>query len=125
MSKIPEDLLYSKTHEWFSSSDGILTIGVTDYAQHQLTDVVYVDFPNVGTRVTKDGPLLTIESVKSAEDVFSPVDGTVEEINGNLENKPELINEDPYSNWLVKIKLEPGSSPDGMSADEYRKHIGE
>lgn len=125
MSNVPENLLYSKTHEWASRQGDSVTVGITDYAQHQLTDVVFVEFPKIGAKVKKRGVLLTIESVKSAEDVFSPVDGTVVEINKVLETAPEKLNEDPYKQWLVKIKPDSGAVLDGLSAGEYRKHIGD
>ncbi len=124
MSIVPDNLYYTKSHEWFLIENGIATVGITDYAQHQLTDIVYVDFPKVGASKNIGETLLTIESVKSAEDVYSPVTGEIIEINKELESKPELINEDPYKNWLVRIKL---SSKDfeKMSAEEYKKYIGE
>ncbi|MCL4314987.1 MAG: glycine cleavage system protein GcvH [Candidatus Thermoplasmatota archaeon] len=123
MYKIPEDLLYTKTHEWFKIDGNTVTVGITDYAQHQLTDVVYIEMPKVGDAKKAGDVLLTIESVKSAEEVYSPVTGTVTEINGILEKSPELINSDSYSNWLVRMRVE--GKPSGMSAVEYRKIIGE
>lgn len=123
MYKIPENLLYTKTHEWFRIDNGIATVGITDYAQHQLTDVVYIEMPKVGETRKVGDVLLTIESVKSAEEVYSPVTGKIVEINGALEKSPELINKDSYQNWLVKISVE--GKPAGMSAAEYRKIIGE
>ncbi len=125
MSKVPDNLLYSKTHEWFVLEGNLVKVGITDYAQHQLTDVVYVEYPKVGSAVKAGGVLLTIESVKSAEDVFSPVDGTVSSVNNDLDSAPEKLNSDPYSNWLVKLKPASGSPTKGLSAVEYRKHIGE
>ncbi|AKA47873.1 glycine cleavage system protein H [uncultured archaeon] len=125
MSKVPEDLNYTKSHEWFKVEGDIATIGVTDYAQNQLTDIVYIEVPSVGDKKKLGDVLLTIESVKSAEDVYAPVSGTVLEVNSALEDKPELVNEDSYSNWIVKIKLDSPGSEKGMSAPEYRKIIGE
>ncbi|MGP6239902.1 glycine cleavage system protein GcvH [Cuniculiplasma sp. SKW4] len=124
MSVIKDGLLYAKTHEWVKIEGDIATVGVSDFAQKQLTDVVYVDLPDVNKKVTAGKPMLTIESVKSAEDVFSPVDGTIIEVNGELGDKPELINQSPYDSWLVKIKL--SSNPSGlMNSQDYRKFIGE
>ncbi|MCL4345979.1 MAG: glycine cleavage system protein GcvH [Candidatus Thermoplasmatota archaeon] len=124
MSVIKEGLLYARTHEWVSIDGETATVGVSDFAQKQLTDVVYVDLPDLNRKVFAGKPMLTVESVKSAEDVFSPVDGTVIEVNRALDDKPELINRDPYNSWLVKIRLD--SKPSGlMSPEEYRKFIGE
>ncbi len=124
MSKVPEDLKYTKSHEWIRLKGDVAEIGISDYAQQQLTDIVYVDFPKVGATKKSGDVLLTVESVKSAEDVFSPVSGEVVEVNSDLENAPELLNTDSYANWIVKIHL--SEQPSGlMSAEEYRKHIGE
>ncbi len=124
MSNIPGNLRYTKTHEWILLKDDVAEIGITDYAQHQLTDIVYVDFPKKGEKKKKGDVLLTVESVKSAEDVFSPVDGEVVELNSSLENTPELLNKDSYANWMVRIRI--STKPEDLiSADEYRKHIGE
>lgn len=125
MSIVPEDLKYTKSHEWFKVEGDVATIGVTDYAQNQLTDIVYIEVPSVGDKKKIGDVLLTIESVKSAEDVFAPVAGTVLEVNGELEDKPELVNEDSYKNWIVRVKLDSPGSEAGMSAAEYRKTIGE
>lgn len=124
MSIIKDGLLYAKTHEWVKIDGDVATVGVSDFAQKQLTDVVYVDLPDVNRKVTAGKPMLTIESVKSAEDVFSPADGTIIEVNGEIGDKPELINQAPYDSWLVKIKL--SSNPSGlMNSQDYRKFIGE
>lgn len=123
MYSVPDGLRYTKTHEWFKLDGKVATVGITDYAQHQLTDVVYIELPKVGDGKKAGEVLLTVESVKSAEEVYAPVSGTVSEINKVLENQPELINKDSYANWLVKIKI--SDTPNGMSAAEYKKLIGE
>lgn len=124
MSNIPEDLKYTKSHEWVRLKGDIAEIGITDYAQQQLTDIVFVDFPKVGQEKKTGDVLLTVESVKSAEEVFSPVDGEITELNPVLEKTPELLNKDSYTNWMVRIKV--SSEPSGLlGATEYRKHIGE
>lgn len=125
MSSIPEDLKYTKSHEWFRVEGDVLTMGITDYAQHQLTDIVYVDFPKVGETKKVGENLLTVESVKSAEDVYSPATGEVIEVNSVLDAKPENINENSYENWMVKIRVTDASSISGMSPGEYREFIGE
>jgi glycine cleavage system H protein len=124
MSIIPDNLKYTKSHEWFKIDGDVATVGITDFAQHQLTDIVYVDMPKKGTAKKAGDTLLTIESVKSAEDVFFPVSGEVIEINEDLDKKPELVNSDCYKNWLVRIKIT-DSKYEAMSPAEYKSYIGE
>lgn len=124
MTNIPENLKYTRTHEWFSEKDGIVTVGISDYAQNQLTDIVYIDLPSPGTKKKAGETLLTIESVKSAEDVYSPVDGEVVEVNTKLSEAPENVNKDSYANWMVKIR-KTGKEVESMNANQYRKFIGE
>ncbi len=122
MDEIPENLKYTKTHEWIKDNGTLLEIGITDFAQKQLTDIVYVDLPKKGTVLKVGDVLLTVESVKSAEEVFSPVKGEVTEVNEKLEEKPESINEDPYGTWMVRVK--PIEKPiELMSAQEYKEFI--
>ncbi len=103
----PKDLRYSKQHEWVKSEGDIATIGVTDFAQKQLTDIVFVELPEKGKKVEKNKQMAVIESVKSVSDVFSPVTGVIIEINEKLKDNPDIINKDPYGEgWLVKIKIE-------------------
>lgn len=103
MVKIPKDLHYTKDHEWIKVVDGIGVMGITDYAQNSMGDIVYVEFPEIGREVKASDDFIVVESVKGAHDVFSPVSGTVAEVNGALDGAPELLNEDPYVNWLVKL----------------------
>lgn len=124
MTKIPDGLKYTKTHEWYKIEGNSLTMGISDYAQNQLTDIVYIDLPSKGTKKKAGEALLTIESVKSAEDVYSPADGEVTEVNSALADKPEEVNKDCYSNWMVKMKVS-GNFVDSMDAAQYRKFIGE
>ncbi|MCL4347880.1 MAG: glycine cleavage system protein GcvH [Candidatus Thermoplasmatota archaeon] len=124
MHEVPENLSYTKTHEWVKQEGNICIVGITDYAQSQLTDIVYVDLPKVGKKLKKGEVLLTVESVKSAEDVFSPVDGEVVEINKDLEDKPEVLNQKPYESWMAKIKTS-GGILSLMKPEEYKKFIGE
>ena len=124
MSKVPEDLKFTKSHEWFKEEGGIVTMGISDYAQGQLTDIVYIELPAVGSKKKAGDVLLTIESVKSAEDVYSPVEGEVVEVNKALTDKPELVNSDSYSYWMVKLK-KTGKETDSLSPEEYKKFIGE
>lgn len=124
MSKVPEDLKFTKSHEWFREENGVVTMGISDYAQSQLTDIVYIELPSVGSKKKAGEVLLTIESVKSAEDVYSPVEGEVVEINKELVDKPELVNSDSYKYWMVKIK-KTGNLTESLTPSEYKQFIGE
>lgn len=102
---IPEDLMYTKSHEWIKENeDGSVTIGLTDYAQDQLGDVVFVNLPEVGDDVTMEDSFADVESVKAVADVYSPVTGTVSKVNEDLLDAPEKINEDPYGAWMAEIE---------------------
>jgi len=104
--KIPKDLVYTKEHEWIRVNDNILTIGITDFAQGELGDIIFVEFPEIGEEFQKDDPFGTIEAVKTVADIFAPVQGKIIEINHDIENSPEVINSDPYGDgWLVKIEI--------------------
>ena len=105
MSKIIPGLLYSESHEWVKVDGGAAIIGVTDYAQSELGDITYVDMPQKGDEVTKEGELGALESVKTAADLISPVSGTVVATNNQVEDDPSLINSDPYTNWIVKVEM--------------------
>ena len=124
---IPKDLKYTKDHEWAKLDGDVVTVGITDYAQGELGDVVFVELPEVGTEIDVDESFGTIEAVKAVADLFSPVTGEVVETNSDiLEDAPETINSDPYGDgWMVKIKLSDVSQYEGlMSADDYEKHVG-
>jgi len=107
MSNLPQGLSYVSSHEWIrNEGDGIVTIGVTDFAQEQLGDVVFVELPDVGTQLTSEDEFGVIESVKAASDLFAPVSGEVIAINEQLDDAPELVNSDPYGDaWLLQIRL--------------------
>ncbi|HEY2990545.1 MAG TPA: glycine cleavage system protein GcvH [Candidatus Binatia bacterium] len=121
----PEGLKYSKEHEWVLVEDKIAIIGITEFAQHELGDVVYVELPEVGEKVVKDDPFGAVESVKAVSDVFAPVGGTVVEVNDTLPENPETINEDPYGDgWMIKVEMtDKDDLKDLMSADEYAEYI--
>lgn len=104
----PTDRLYSKDHEWVKDNgDGTAVVGITDYAQEMLTDIVFVELPPIGKKVAKGEPVAVVESVKSVSDVYSPVSGEVIDVNKTLEDKPELINQDAFGEgWIAKLKLE-------------------
>lgn len=126
MSKIIEGLLYSETHEWVKVEDGVAVVGVTDYAQHEMGDITYVDVPDVDDEVNAEEEFGALESVKASSDLICPVSGTVCEVNEALEDSPELINADPYANWIIKVKMSDESEFDAlMDAAAYAAHIGE
>ena len=103
--KVPEELKYTKDHEWTDLKDDSATVGITDFAQSSLGDIVFVELPEVGSSVTRGESFGVVESIKSVSDLYSPLTGEVVEVNSELESQPDLINEAPYSNWLIKIKL--------------------
>jgi glycine cleavage system H protein len=123
---VPEDLKYAETHEWVRVDKTIGTIGITDHAQAELTDIVYVELPKVGAKVTAKEQAAVVESVKAASDIYSPVSGEVTEVNSKLESEPALVNTAPYSEgWLFKVQLEEGADLSELKdAAAYRTQIG-
>jgi glycine cleavage system H protein len=122
MSKILDDLRYADSHEWVKLEGDIATVGITDYAQHALGSIVYVDMPEVGDEVTAGEEFGAVESVKAASDLISPVSGEVVEINEALEDSPELVNEDAFANWIMKVKVSDASELDSLlDAAAYAK----
>jgi len=123
----PDDLKYSKEHEWIKVDANIATIGITDYAQDSLGDVVYLELPQEGEVVTKEEPFGVVESVKAVSDLYTPINGTVIEVNDALVDDPEVINEDPYSEgWMIKIEVENEDAlNDLLSAENYQQYIEE
>src|SRR5436190_13412750 len=106
MSNIPADLKYAKSHEWVRVSGGVATVGITDHAQHELTDIVFVELPEIGRKVTAGEACAVVESVKTASDIYSPVSGEIIEVNPSVVGDPALANSDPYgAGWLYKIRL--------------------
>jgi glycine cleavage system H protein len=128
MSDFPADLRYTEDHEWvrFDSGSGVATVGITDYAQGELGDVVFVELPSAGAAVEKKGTCGTIEAVKTVADIYAPLAGEVVEVNRWLDDHPERVNQDPYGEgWMVKIRVEdPGAVDTLMDADAYRHHVG-
>ena len=120
--QIPEDLRYSTDHEWIRVEDGRARIGITDYAQDALGDVVFVDLPEAGTAVAASASISEVESTKSVSDISAPVSGTVTEVNTDLADAPERLNEDPYGDgWICVIEISDASELDKLlSADDYR-----
>ena len=123
----PAEFRYTKDHEWLQISGSVGTVGITDYAQHALGDVVFVELPKVGARVKAGDVLGTVESVKAVSEVFSPASGEVTEVNSDLSTAPEKINQDPHrSAWLVKIKIENASEASKlMDAKAYTEYVAE
>ena len=120
MAKVIEGLYYSESHEYVKVEGEFGFIGISDYAQHALGNVVYVDMPDVDDEVEAGEDFGAVESVKAASDLISPVSGTVVEVNEGLEDKPELINEDPYENWIIKVELSDKTELDNlMDAEAY------
>lgn len=120
MSKVLAELLYADSHEWVKVDGDIATVGITDYAQHALGNIVYVDMPEVGDTVTAGEEFGAVESVKAASDLISPVSGEVIEVNEALEDTPEAINEDAFGAWIMKVKLS-AEPADLLDAEAYAK----
>lgn len=121
----PDDLKYTKEHEWLAVQGGVGTVGITHYAQSELGDIVYVELPAVGTPLVAGEEFGTVESVKAVSEIFAPASGEVLEVNAALASSPETINKDPYGEgWLLKIRLADSKDADGlMSVAEYRKYV--
>lgn len=125
MSNIPENLRYSKDHEWVEVDGDIATIGITDYAQHSLGDVVYIDMPRVGDKLGSHEAFGSVESVKAVSEIFVPVAGEITAVNDGLNDTPEAVNNDPYSaGWMVKLKMDnPGEADAMLSSTEYEEFL--
>jgi len=123
----PAELKYTKDHEWVRIEGGDAYIGITEFAQRELGDIVYVDITSVGKEVAKEEVFGTVEAVKTVSDLFMPLTGTVAEVNPALDNQPELVNTDPYGQgWMVKITLSDAADAESLlSADAYKELIGE
>jgi glycine cleavage system H protein len=126
MSEIPADLKYAKSHEWVRASGGVATLGITDHAQHELTDVVFVELPEVGRKVKAGEACAVVESVKTASDIYSPVSGEVIEVNQTVVSDPSLVNREPYAGgWFIKIRLSSTAELEQLlGPDQYRAQIG-
>ncbi len=122
MSKVVEGLRYAESHEWVKVEGDIAVIGISDYAQHSMGELSYVDMPSVDDEVVAGEEFGAVESVKAASDLISPVSGTVIEVNEVLEDEPELLNEDPYANWIIKVQMNDPSEVDNLlDAAAYEK----
>lgn len=120
--KIMEELKYSKDHEWVKAEGNLAYIGITDYAQHSLGDIVYVELPEVGAKIGKDEAFGVVESVKAASDVYLPLAGTIVQVNDAIADDPALLNKDAFENWMVVIEMEnPEELEQLMSGSEYEE----
>ena len=129
MSKIPDDLRYTKEHEYVKQTNdsGVVQVGITDYAQGELGDVVYVELPKAGSSFGRGDAFGTIEAVKAVSELYTPVAGTVTEVNDGLEGDPALVNRDPYGGgWMIKLRVKNPADFDGLlGSAAYKKHVGE
>jgi glycine cleavage system H protein len=125
MSNIPENLRYSKDHEWVKVDGDTAAIGITDYAQHALGDVVYIDMPRVGDKLGPHEAFGSVESVKAVSEIFTPIAGEIVEVNDALNDTPEAVNSDPYgAAWMIKVKMDnPGEADAMLSAEEYEEYL--
>jgi glycine cleavage system H protein len=122
----PDDLKYSKEHEWLRLEDGVAVIGISEFAQDELGDIVYVEQPKVGDKVRQNEQFGVVESVKTVSDLYSPVSGEVVEVNDEVANTPELLNKDPYgAGWIIKVKPDDVSEVDNLlSSEDYQQMVG-
>lgn len=129
MADIPKDLLYTEEHEYVKAAkdQSVVIVGITDYAQGELGDIVYLELPSVGATFSKHDVFGTIEAVKAVSELFSPVSGEIVEVNSRLEKEPQLVNSSPYGDgWMVKIKLSDPAEQNGlMNSEAYSAHIGQ
>ena len=121
---IPSDLLYTKDHEWIKIENGIATVGITDYAQGELGDIIFIELPEIGDSVQAEDSIGTIEAVKTVADIFSPMNGEILEVNINLEDNPDSINTDPYdSGWIIKLNKFTNNDDNYLTPDQYKSLI--
>ena len=123
--EFPDNLKYTREHEWVRIEEEDVVVGITDYAQDQLGDIVFIELPNEGDEISKDEDFGTIESVKAVSDIYAPVSGEVVEVNDALPESPEIINDDPYGEaWMVRIHMsDPSELDELMSVDEYEEYV--
>src|SRR5260370_5710138 len=121
----PPGLKYSKEHEWVATEESVATVGITDHAQEQLGEIVYIELPAVGEKISKDDPFGVVESVKAVSDIYAPVSGTVIEVNEDLPESPEVVNEDPYGDgWLIKVRVSDASDLEDLMDAEENAEMG-
>lgn len=127
MANVPENLHYSKDHEWIKVDGDVATVGITDYAQNSLGDVVYVELPTVGDKFDSHEAFGSVESVKAVSEIFTPIAGEIVEVNDGLNDAPEIVNSDPYgAAWMIKVKMNNAGEADAMlNAAEYEEYLSE
>ena len=125
--EFPNNLLYTEEHEWVQVEQDEVLVGITDYAQHELGDVVFVELPDVGAKVEQGGTFGTIEAVKTVSDLYAPVSGEIVEVNSDLADQPEMVNQSPYADgWMIRIKFTDRSELDHvLDSGSYKEHVGE
>ena len=124
--EIPDNLIYSEDHEWVRVNNDYCHIGITEYAQAELGDIVFMELPNIGSKISKGDVIGTIEAVKTVADVYSPISGEIIDVNSLLEEQPDLINNDPYGDgWIIIIKSDKNiNNSDGLNSSQYKNFIG-
>ena len=121
---IPSNLLYTKDHEWIKIENGIATVGITDYAQGELGDIIFIELPEIGDSVQAEDSIGTIEAVKTVADIYSPMNGEILEVNINLEDNPDSLNTDPYdSGWIIKLNKFTNNDDNYLTPDQYKSLI--
>ena len=121
---IPSDLLYTKDHEWIKIENGIATVGITDYAQGELGDIIFIELPEIGDSVQAEDSIGTIEAVKTVADIYSPMNGEISEVNINLGDSPDILNTDPYdSGWIIKLNNFTNNDDNYLTPDQYKSLI--
>ena len=121
---IPSDLLYTKDHEWIKIENGIATVGITDYAQGELGDIIFIELPEIGDSVQAEDSIGTIEAVKTVADIYSPMNGNISKVNVNLEDNPNSINTDPYdSGWIIKLNNFTNNDDNYLTPEQYKSLI--
>jgi glycine cleavage system H protein len=122
--KIPNDLKYTQTHEWTKIEEDIATVGITEYAAREIGEIVYIELPRINQEVSQNKPFGTIETVKSAFDIFSPVNGIVIEVNSSIIDNPQVVSQSPYDAWMIKVKLSENQNfEELLTADKYKELI--
>lgn len=125
MSHIPAELKYTRSDEWIRTEGDVLVVGITDHAQDALGEIVHIELPEVGTRVSAGDTVCEVESVKAVAEIYAPADGEIVEVNGDLEDAAEKVNQDPYGAWLYKLRTTDGAPGDLLDADAYAAKIAE
>jgi len=126
MASYPKDLKYTRQHEWLKLDGKTATVGITDFAQNALGDIVFVELPKIGTEIQKDKPFGTVESVKSVSEIYAPISGKITAVNGELIAAPEKVNQDAHAAWMIRVDVKDSAEANGLlSAEAYEKFVAE